>query len=307
VSGLLITGVAPIVNVCAFDVPPPGVGFTTVMEAVPPVAIRDAGTVAVSCVEETNVVVSAVAFHFTVEVETKFVPLTVKVNCGLPAVAQVGLIAVVVGTGLLMVNVTAFDVPPPGAGFTTVTEAVPVFATRAAVTVAVSCVEETNVVARAVPFQLTVEQELEAVPTKPVPFTVKVNPPLPAIVDVGLIEVIAGTGSLTVNVCAPDVPPFGPLGFFTVTCGVPPQATFAAGTVALSWVEETNVVARAVPFQFTVAPDTKLLPFAVKVNVAAPAVHKFGLIELRTGPAASALLVAANTTRNGRIFFIEKS
>ena len=139
----MITGVAAIVNVCALDVPPPGPGFTTVTDAVPGLAIRAAVTVAVSCVDETNVVVSAVPFQFTVEVETKFVPVTVNVNCGPPAVAQVGLIAVVVGTGLLMVNITALDVPPPGAGFTTVTAAVPAVATRAAGTMAVSCVAET--------------------------------------------------------------------------------------------------------------------------------------------------------------------
>jgi hypothetical protein len=41
-----------------------------------------------------------------------------------------------------------------------------------------------------------------------VPFTVKVNPPLPAVVEVGLIEVIVGTGLLIVmtNVAVP-VPP----------------------------------------------------------------------------------------------------
>ena len=48
VSGLVITGVATMVNVCALDVPPPGVGFTTVIEAVPGVAMRAAVTVAVS-------------------------------------------------------------------------------------------------------------------------------------------------------------------------------------------------------------------------------------------------------------------
>jgi hypothetical protein len=143
VSGLVITGVLAMVNVCALDVPPPGLEFTTVIEAVPAVAISDAGTVAVSCVEETNVVEREVPAQRTVEVETKFVPVTVKVNCGPPAVAQVGLIAVVVGTGLLMVNVTALDVPPPGAGFTTVTAAVPAVATRAAGTMAVTCVAET--------------------------------------------------------------------------------------------------------------------------------------------------------------------
>ena len=149
----LIVDAALIVNVWAFDVPPPGAGFTTVMDAAPAVAMSAAGTVAVSCVEETNVVVREVAPQRTVEVETKFVPVTVKVNCGPPAVAQVGLIAVVVGTGLLMVNVTAFEVPPPGAGFTMVMDAVPGLAMRAAGTVAVTCVEEPKVVARAVPFQ----------------------------------------------------------------------------------------------------------------------------------------------------------
>ena len=74
----MIEGVSSIGNVTAFDVPPHG--LTTVMEAVPGLAMRAADTVAVSCVEETNVVVSAAPFQFTVEVETKFVPLTVNVN-----------------------------------------------------------------------------------------------------------------------------------------------------------------------------------------------------------------------------------
>jgi hypothetical protein len=110
----LMLGAALIVNVCAFDVPPPGAGLTTVIDAVPAVATREAGTVAVNCVAEINVVVSEVPFQSTVEVETKFVPLTVKVNCGPPAVAQVGLIAVVVGTRLLMV-MTSVAVPVPPA------------------------------------------------------------------------------------------------------------------------------------------------------------------------------------------------
>jgi len=102
VSGLVITGVLAIVNVIPVDVPPQG--FTTVIEAVPAVAMREAGTAAVSCVEETNVVASAVAFHFTVEVETKFVPFTVKVNCGPPAAAQVGLSELMVGAALIVIT-----------------------------------------------------------------------------------------------------------------------------------------------------------------------------------------------------------
>jgi hypothetical protein len=108
VSGLVITGVAPIVNVFAFDVPPHEV--TTVIEAVPAVAMREAGTVAVSCVEEP-LVVSAVPFHFTVEPETKFVPFTVNVNpVGLPAVAHVGLSELMVGTALIVITSVALAV-----------------------------------------------------------------------------------------------------------------------------------------------------------------------------------------------------
>jgi len=109
---------------------------------------------------------------------------------------------VMTGGGGLIVNVTEFDVPPPGAGFTTVTDAVPTVATFAAGTIAVSCVEETNVVVKGEPFQLTVEAgEVE---TKLVPFTVKVNWPLPAMVDVGLIEVMVGFAASTVLAVAAD-------------------------------------------------------------------------------------------------------
>ena len=71
-------------------------------------------------------------------------------------------------------------------------------------------------------------------------------------------------------------------------------------------MEETNVVVSGVPFQFTVAPLTKLVPFTVKVNCGDPAKHELGLIEVIVGFAASTLLAAANTTSNGRNRFIGK-
>ena len=111
-SGLVITGVLAIVNVTPVDVPPQG--FTTVIGAVPAVAIREAGTVAVSCVDETNVVASAVAFQFTVEVETKFVPFTVNVNCAPPAAAQVGLMEPIVGLALMVITSVALPVDMHG-------------------------------------------------------------------------------------------------------------------------------------------------------------------------------------------------
>jgi hypothetical protein len=277
-GGLVITGVAAIVKLTAVDVVPQGLGFTTVIEAVPAVAIREAGTVAVSCVEETNVVISAVVFpfvQFTVEVEPKLVPFTVNVKSGPPIAAQFGLIELMVGVPLI-VNVTAFDVAPQVPGFTTVTEAVPGLAMLAFGTVAVSRVEELNVVVSDVPFHFTVEPE-----TKFVPVTIKVKPALPAVAQAGLSEVIVGA-ALTVNVCAVDVPPPG-VGFTTVTDAVPAVTTREDGTVAVSCVEETNVVVSAVPFQFTVEPETKFVPVAVKVKPALPAVAQAGLSELMVG------------------------
>jgi hypothetical protein len=197
--------------------------------------------------------------------------------------------------GTVMVNVTAFDVPPPGAGFTTVTEAVPGDATSAAVTVAVSCVEETKAVVSAVPFQRTVEPE-----TKLVPFTVRVSPPQPAGYEPGFSDVMVGTGLLIVNTTVFDT---GPLLFLTVTFAVPATATLTAGTIAVSCVAETKVVVSAGPFHCTFEVLSKPLPFTVRVNCGDPARHEFGLIELMLG-AASALLAAANTTRNGRNRFI---
>ena len=73
-------------------------------DAVPAVAMRTAGTVAVSCVVETNVVANAVPFQFTVEPETKLVPFTVSVNCGPPAVAQVGLSELSVGIAPIVIT-----------------------------------------------------------------------------------------------------------------------------------------------------------------------------------------------------------
>jgi hypothetical protein len=60
-----------------------------------------------------------------------------------------------------------------------------------------------------------------------------------------------------VNVAAVDVP----VGVVTVT----------------SFVALTNVVLNALPFHFTVAPETKSAPFTVSVKATPPAVAEAGL------------------------------
>src|SRR4030095_2897204 len=91
----------------------------------------------------------------------------------------------------LIANDTAFDVPPPGAGFTTVTGIVPAVAISVVVIDVVSCVALTNVVVRAVPFQ-----RITAPDTKLVPFTARVKPGPPAVALLGASDVIVGTGLL---------------------------------------------------------------------------------------------------------------
>lgn len=59
-------------------------GSETMTEAVPVVLMSLAGTCAMSSVDETRVVASAVPFHSTVEVPVKAVPRAVSVKDGPP-------------------------------------------------------------------------------------------------------------------------------------------------------------------------------------------------------------------------------
>ena len=259
-AGLLA---AVTVNDTCPEVPPPGVGLNTVTCAVPADATSAADIAAVSCVAEPNVVVRFAPFHRTTEPATKFVPVTVSVNAAEPAAAEIGVMLVNVGAGLLAavtVNDTCPEVPPPGVGLNTVTCAVPADATSAADIAAVSCVAEPNVVVRFAPFHRTTEPA-----TKFVPVTVSVNAAEPVAVEVGVMLVNVGAGllaALTVNVSAEEVPPPG-VGLNTVTCAVPADATSAADIAAVSCVAEPNVVVRFAPFHRTTEPATKFVPVTV--------------------------------------------
>src|SRR5215472_17203486 len=83
------------------ELPPPGDGFTTVIVAVPAVAIADAGTSAVSCRLFTKVVERAVPFKFTVAPERKPAPFTVRVKPGPP------------GPAASVTCASKYHVPPP--------------------------------------------------------------------------------------------------------------------------------------------------------------------------------------------------
>src|SRR5436190_729250 len=120
------------------EVPPPGAGVATVICAVPAVPRSADEMAAVSCVALRTGVVRATPFQRTLEPLMKLVPVTVSVKAAFPAAALAGDRVESVGDGLLTLNVWAAEVPPPGAGVTTVTCGVPAVARSEAGIAAVS-------------------------------------------------------------------------------------------------------------------------------------------------------------------------
>jgi hypothetical protein len=109
---------------------------------------------------------------------------------------------------------------------------------------------------------------------------VKALPPTETLL--GESVVMVGTGSLTVKLAAPEVPPPG-FGLVTVMLTVAALTRSLAGTCAVILVALENVVVSAAPFQLTTEPLTKLVPFTVNVNEAEPAVALAGESELIVG------------------------
>ena len=137
----------------------------------------------------------------------KFVPVQVSVNALVPAVRDVGDIDDRVGTGFRIEKVDEAVEPPPGAGFSAVTETKPALRRNGELTAAVRVVEFTYVVGSGVPFQRTT-----APLTKPDPLNVRVKGGLFARIVVGEIELPVGTGlgvgsTLTVNGIADGIVP----------------------------------------------------------------------------------------------------
>ena len=224
---------------------------------------------------------------------TKPVPFTVSVNAAPPVIALFGERDEIVGSGLFTVKFAEDDVPPPGAGFVTVTGNMPPVARSVARIDAVTFVALTNVVVSALPLKFTT-----APLTKPVPFTVSVNPAPPSVVFVGETELIVGGGLFTVKFAGVDGPPPG-AGLITVTGSVPPAAISVARIEAFTWVALTNAVVRALPLKFTTAPVTKFVPFTVSVNAAPPDTALNGENELIAGTGLS--LGGAGTETTERV------
>jgi hypothetical protein len=176
-----------------------------------------------------------------------------------------------------MMKVAGAEVPPPGAGFETVTVAVPGVAMSVAEIAACRLVLETKVVVRGLPFHWTADVE-----TKFELLTVNVKAAEPPTTALGLSEVSVGTGLLIVKVSALEVPPPG-AGLDTVTEAVPAVAMSAAVIEACRLVPDANVVGRALPFHSTVEEEMKFEPVTVTVNAGPPAIVLFGARELTDG------------------------
>jgi hypothetical protein len=116
-------------------------------------------------------------------------------------------------TGESILRFTAFDVPPPGPGFATVTSEIPGLVRKAAGMTALNCVElPEKIVVIAEPLSCTMDCW-----ANPVPFTVSEVSPLPAVTVEGVMEVIAGTGFTTDTEAVPVRVGSAALATFTVT------------------------------------------------------------------------------------------
>lgn len=92
VTQALAGGVAKIVKTWPEEVPPPGLGLTTVTSAVPAEIKSPTGTVAVISVALTQEHESGVPFHCTEAPLSKFEPNNATLTAMLPASAPVGAI-----------------------------------------------------------------------------------------------------------------------------------------------------------------------------------------------------------------------
>jgi hypothetical protein len=274
---LVIEGVAEVIaNATSLETAP--LGVATLMAAVPGCSIRLAGTAAATSLPLTMRLDNGAPFHLATAPATKPVPAIVSVNAGPAAIAAFGLRPVTIGRSdrAVIVNVTPRDVAPPG--LLTVIGTLPGVAMRLAGIGAVTCPAFTKVVLSGDPLQLTV-----APGRKPAPVAANVNAGPPASTEPGDTPVSVGGFAVTVKVALAGVVS-APLSACTwTTRGAEIRL---AATVAVSWVERTNVAANGEPSHKILVPPWKPVPFTVKTKAGPPAATDDGLRLVIVGPAA---------------------
>jgi hypothetical protein len=197
-------------------------GTLTPTAAAPAEATREAGTAAVNWFALLNVVLSSDPFQVTVVPELNPEPVAVSEKDALPAIVVFGEILVRVTPGAVTLKGRVDVLWPPEV---TPTAAVPAAIIRIAGTDAVSWFALTNVVVRALPFQVTTAFEL-----KPEPVAVSVNAAPPATPVFGEMLVSDSPGWAMVK---GRVPVFW-LFDVTPTFAVPALATRFTGTVVVN-------------------------------------------------------------------------
>lgn len=221
-------------SVRAFDGTKPDDRSSAVTNAVPDEYTNDIGPTVI-CAEDTYTEGTTLLLISTRVDGVKPVPVKVKTPV-LNAGSEDGETEVNDGAGgaLATVNALTFDVPFAAVSLRTVTATLATTAICDAVTCAVNCVGESNVVGIAVPFHNTF-----AVGAKFVPVMVNWKPGLPAVRLDGASETIVGAvWSVTVNCTTAE--PASPLeGSAAVTEELPGVARSDAGIVAVSEVVET--------------------------------------------------------------------
>jgi len=161
----------------------------------------------------------------------------------------------------------AFEGKLTGGGLVTLTGKLPTAAMSLLEIVAVSFVELMNVVGRAMPFHVTV-----APFAKPTPVTVSVKFGSPTTAVRGARLVTAG---VTRTLLALETRLVG-VGFSTVTGYDPTLAMSPDFIDAVSLVAFTKVVDLLLPFQRTLEPLTKPVPFTVNVKLLPPTLTALG-------------------------------
>jgi hypothetical protein len=193
----------------------------TVTLAEPAWAIKAAGTDALNCVVDTNVVDRTEPFQRMLAFWVKPDPFTVSTKVEPPRIAEDGERLVMVRPEALMAKPMEFDDWVP---FCATTAAIPGWLIRLAAIGALNCVGDKNVVGSAEPFQRSFVLAL-----KPAPDTVNENAAPPAVAFEGARVEMVNAGCVMVkgngvgDVCPVKV---------TLTAAVPAFATRFAATSA---------------------------------------------------------------------------